>query len=90
MPNETLLATLNETLREITEQRKQHQQDMALAEGDVSRRTIALQNAKAREEQADFKDRDLRAKIRELTDHYNSLPEGQRPQAIREDRAHVS
>jgi hypothetical protein len=75
MANEKLLATLQETRREIVDlrgQRINRLQEQTDAANDAQ---TNLQVARNREQVATRQDEDIKAKMRELTDHLNGLTE---------------
>jgi chromosome segregation ATPase len=80
MPQESLLATLNEILQERSEQQQQRQNDIKKSSVDVDGKRDALRKAEAQKEQAVFEDEDMQTRITELHTHYNGLIE--KPQVL--------
>src|ERR1700730_7086689 len=82
MQTNTVLQTLNETLRELTE--KQNQSDSKVVDCRVAVEACRakLQTAKDKEERAICEDEQAKVKQRDLIDFINSLSE--KPQALQE------
>jgi hypothetical protein len=75
MANEKLLATLQETRREIVDLRGQRINRLQEGNDAVNDAQTNLQVARNREQVDIQKDEDIKAKMRELTDHLNGLTE---------------
>jgi hypothetical protein len=82
MHNEKLLATLQETWREIVDLRGQRINRLQERNDAVNDAQTNLQVARNREQVAIQKDEDAKTKIRELTDHLNGLTD--KPQFLLE------
>src|SRR5437867_9945965 len=80
MPNDRLVVTLNETLRELTEKQRQSDAFVVDRRGIAERARHNLQIAQDQEKCAIHDDEEIVAKKRELLDYYNGLAE--KPQAL--------
>jgi hypothetical protein len=73
MHNDKLLATLEETRREIVEERGRRIDYLQVQSDAVNDAKIGLQRAQNQERFAIQKDEDIKAKMQELTNHLNGL-----------------
>lgn len=89
MPNESVLATLNEMLLRYAANRASIFGRIQDCRELVFDATANLKRAEEADRRAIYDDDQLVLKMRGLTAYYNSLPEGQRPQAILEQQAEM-
>lgn len=89
MPNDTVLATLNEMLHRYAANRGAILGRIQDCRELVFKATANLKRAEEADRRAIYDDDQLVLKMRELTAYYNSLPEGRRPQAILEQQAQM-
>lgn len=89
MPNESVLATLNEMLLRYAANRASILGRIQDCRELVFDATANLKRAEEADRRAIYDDDQLVLKMRGLTAYYNSLPEGQRPQAILEQQAQM-
>src|SRR5277367_514421 len=89
MANETVHATLVQMLHRYATQRGEILGKIQGCRERLFDATANLKRAEEADRRAVYDDDQLVRKMRELTAYYNSLPAGQRPQAIIEEQAQM-